>query len=492
MNNEGGEQDGVANRAPTALTFWQSYVTLFDFQGPAVQEAWYGHHSNWLRILFFLSISSVCYALNISSSLAYTVTLLGAKPDPQHVVPHLETVTPFFRVLGTASLHKLKESHKSCVRAIREIFEDEIDFDCVIDEEYDGADRGSSFIDFDAYDGPDSVPWPRACNFEEMGWGEGTGDNKQSMFLRIERNKRTRNLINSAFVVVYADCTFHVVPPLIQHVRGKLDFTEPAKNIMINAHGFQPRLGSKQMHNGEQLLVVQSVMSQWLSMLSNNFPFSVEALHARLLDYRHVIVILLEMVVYTSISVFSLVVTMMKLLAVTVLWRLLLPWPQGLVGMQKASFGSVWSTLVLISTVTIGYTLWDGFFVKDSCFFPYLFDVIVIQAARGTGADIGSRVQREIIFFYIARLFSYSALDILGFLVQVPVLGGVLSLILPLVPGNKDADKLLVLYAWYLSFPRMLQGAVIAEEPAIDPRPPSPQPTSGDDANIDAGHEKVE
>ena len=485
------------SRDATALSFWQSYTTTLDFQGPSIQEGWHGHHFPRRRALF--CIVFYCWTNVMVFLTAVIAEAIWPQSSPLDLLPLL-------RFMDDRTLQQVKKSHIDCITSIRDVFDNEVNFDCLY------RDTPVGFIgvgiDLDAYDGPFELDWPVSCReayistlgrrtFDDLSFWDyyDNGDNSTTMLEDATWGKLTKMLRiagddadleksvdEMAFIVVYPRCALGVLVDFLPLVldEGIFDLNQ----LVIDARNVT-----------EQFTVIDEPSqgtSRIPAMLSQLISYCFEALkdlpfdtiHAWILRNRHGVAFCLLSYSVTLLYGMQLLTSMGSAFILTFVLRRLLPWPRDRVGNKEITFWRTFDMIVMICTFVEGYMavpVWN----HDNFAFGMCFDAIVVIAAYKYTNNF--RVLNEYVFISVIRYLLTNELGFDWFVIPEDddlVGASVMSWVSMIIPGSVVSTKLLNLYALCRAYPLwgMLKRNTESEHADVDI------------AGIDftATHEKVE
>ena len=464
-----GQHDNSRNRNATKMSFWQAFVTTFDFQGPSVQEAWHGHHFPWRRTL--VCIALCCWTNMISLFTAIILEAYWPQSSPLGLLPIL-------RFMNATTREQVRKSHVDCVKSLQDIFKHDVTFDCLF------RDTPAGFvgvgIDYEAYDGPNKLDWPASCKdaynntlgrraLNQFSFWEDTSDNgfvsaaskgltwaNVTTMVRISPLEGDESQSDPAFLVVYPNCTMGILVDFIQDITGEEmlnifdvnQFIIDMKNVTERFNVIpEPERGISR---------IPSMMWQLISLyLDNDFfreiPF--ESIHSWIIRHRQGLSFCVASYALTLLYGQRLLETMMRAFVLAIIVRWILPWPRDQIGKNKVTFWSIWNVLIMISTILDGY-IPITMFHDDSWVFMLIYDSVIVFAAYKYTNNY--RVFHEYAFISIARLLLRNELGFDSW--QIPyeegIFGGsIFSWVAMLIPGYYDSSKLINAYAICRAYP---------------------------------------
>ena len=484
-----GPHDDSKNRNATKMSFWHAFVTTFDFQGPSVQEAWYGHHFPWRRTL--VCIALCCWTNMTSLFAAIILEAYWPQSSPLDLLPIL-------RFMDAATREKVRKSHIDCVKSLQDILNHEVTFDCLF------RDTPAGFvgvgIDFEAYDGPHKLDWPASCkdaynntlgrralNQFPKFWDDISYDGfisasskgltwaNVTTMVRISPLEGDGSTEDPAFLVVYPNCTFGILVDFMVRVQQDIPGEEMWNIFDVNQFIIDMKNATERFNvipePARGISRIPSMMRQLVSLYFDNdffrdVPF--ESIHSWFIRYRHGLSF--GVASYALILLYGqrLMETMMRafLLAFIVWW--VLPWPRDQIGKKKVAFWSIWNVFIMISTILDGY-IPITMFHDDSWGFMLIYDSMIVFAAYKYTNNY--RVFHEYTFISITRLLLRSELGFDSW--QTHDTGGIfggsiLSWVAMLIPGYYDSSKLINVYALCRAYPFQRRSTTTKEAERTD------------------------
>jgi len=389
------------------IGFFRAFATQSNMKGRFCRETWYGFHSVWLRILFFILFTSFVYTLQEALDV------------------------PSIKFKSDVELQEMRDVHSSCLRSFCDVARDIPPIDCIV-----GRDGHSAYMDIEAYDGPRDIPFPHSCHLamqKTFGMDPLIYD-----FIHIRNGTALSqalsqlNLMEPLFLIHHETCT-------------------------INRRGFGP-IGSMLMdfpepgQRQQNLFERYACEDEW-SDIAREILALYHAVYEWILTYRFIVYFTVSFAARLIGNLCDLGCLKIYLIPSTFVLRLILRWPKDFVGYRQVTFWSIWQTLVLICIVTPSFTPYHEGWGSLHHYFPALCLILGSRLGAYQYGDKKALLEWGFLYLLVITQSSWTTVltDLLNKLAMFNGLLALGQLVLLVIPGI-GWWKLVRLYAFCLSY----------------------------------------